>query len=158
MSVFPNPDPKIYDVVELPESEQGGACPQCVRDGSAPIVGRVEFVFVYERSVALSDDGRKNCVCCRDCKPTPVRADGSGGPSDDTERCVVCDKPRDEFRRTVIIGELTVNDVNHQREQDGEGPICGAHDCKMEVSGELLDRYSTLSPAARFGGPGWQEL
>ena len=76
-----------------------------------------------------------------------------------TEWCVVCDKPRDEWPRdSVLIGEFTRGEINHQREEEGLDPFCGSHDCKMELSEELLDMYGTLFPAARFGGPGWHKL
>lgn len=77
----------------------------------------------------------------------------SGG---DTDCCVVCGAPRDEWVQRVIIGELTPSDVNHDRKEEGLGPICGSHECKMSVSDELIAMYGTVSKAARFGGPGYQ--
>ncbi|MFC5135478.1 MULTISPECIES: hypothetical protein [Haloferacaceae] len=76
----------------------------------------------------------------------------------DTECCVVCGAPREEFIQAVLIGELTVAEVNYDREEEDLEPICGRHDCKIAVSEELIDMYGTLSKAARFGGPGWRNL
>ena len=73
--------------------------------------------------------------------------------------CVVCGTPRSEFPRdNVVLGELTRTDINHDRQERGLGPFCGSHSCKLELSDEMLDMYSTIRPAARFGGSGCHEL
>lgn len=75
------------------------------------------------------------------------------------DRCVVCGDPRQEWpTEVVLIGELTRHEVNRDLDERGEGPLCGRHECKHERSDVLLDLYGTLSKAARFGGPGYNEL
>lgn len=79
--------------------------------------------------------------------------------SDGTDRCVACDDTRDEWPSdSVFVGELMRSEVNRDRDQEGLGPICGSHDCRLERSEELHEMYGTISKAARFGGPGWRKL
>lgn len=75
----------------------------------------------------------------------------------ETDRCVECDAPREEWPRDrVITGELTRGDVNGIRSREGNlGPICSKA-CMLERDGEYRELFGHgyQPPAPRFGGPG----
>lgn len=69
-------EPRIFDVVELPETEKGAACPMYIGDRPRRCNNPVEHVFVYEATIDREDDRRKNCLCCAECKPAITADDG----------------------------------------------------------------------------------
>lgn len=60
--------------------------------------------------------------------------------------CVVCDRVEADFTLGLVIGELTLGDVNYHRAEAGLGPVC--RDCARTLGDDALP--STDTP----GGPG----
>lgn len=66
---IPDREPRIYDVAELPKTEQNAECPLYLGDGPELCENPAEYVFVYEASLDPKDKSRRNCLCCAECKP-----------------------------------------------------------------------------------------
>jgi len=77
-SVPVGPEPRVYDVVEMP-ADQRGSCELWSGDEPSPCSQEGEFLFVYQGSTNPNEDIRRNAVACWDCVPadTAPKPEGS---------------------------------------------------------------------------------
>lgn len=104
-------EPDIFDIVELPESEKGAACPMLTGEEARRCNDPVEFVFVQDANADPDDDRRQNTLSCADCKPEPKLATDGGTDSTVTERPSRTDQPPRECGccgsvRTDVLGGI----------------------------------------------------
>lgn len=73
------------------------------------------------------------------------------GPGNYFGNCVVCDCDESEFKDGIVLGELTLGDVNYDRMDVGLGPVC-SRSCMLELGYDVLPHreLGTLTIADRF--------